>query len=243
MKKFIVSVLTFFIVFSSFFCASVPKLVLADSVKKEYLRVINEKTPFFKSVLDDEPLFFLPYTYYVKVLGSTGEFVHVELQGQSSVALDGYVFAEELFYDGLQVNEPYLNMNITTADTTVLYADPELTSPIQYIFADRQLCYYGEYEKTQNRVFFIGYNDRLGYVKESAILPFTIDNHPNPLTFLTPETPEENLSSGENSGFFSLKAVIFACLLFAGIIALIFALTNKRKTELHSNYFEENDYE
>lgn len=242
MKKIFVLILTFAMFFNGLSLPTI-KPAKAYSSKTEYLRVINKKTPFFKSVLDSEPLFYLPYTYYVKVLGQENEYTHVEIQGKSSVAIDGYVNSQDLFCDGLEVSAPYLNLNIITTSTTVLYLDPTLSTPLQYVFAERELCYYGEYTQEQGRVFFVGYNDRLGYIKENAVLPFTIPNHPNALTFLTPETPNEESFSNDREGIFSIKAVIFACLLFAGIIALIFALTNKRQTKSSFNYFEENDYE
>ena len=93
---------------------------------------------------DASPLFFLPYTYYVKVLGQSEEFYHVEAFGLGGhPALDGFVPKYMLFDDELLVENPYLRLSIYTFDTAVLYADSDLSNPIQYVFADRELCYYG----------------------------------------------------------------------------------------------------
>ena len=62
----------------------------------EYRRVIDDETGFYSSVMDANPLFYLPYTYYVKVLGEAGEFTHVEIHGEGGrAALDGYVYADQ----------------------------------------------------------------------------------------------------------------------------------------------------
>ena len=67
MKKplFFLSLLFLVLIFSVAFIQ--PKSTFAQSL---YLRVITEDTPFYKNLEDAEPLFFLPYTYYVKIIES-----------------------------------------------------------------------------------------------------------------------------------------------------------------------------
>jgi hypothetical protein len=90
----------------------------------------------------------------------------------------------------------------------------------------------------------VGYNSKLGYVKESDILPFIIDNHPNELTFLIPDTPPEQPPIIETSGGVQvLKIVIFSCLALAGIVALFIAIKNKAPSQVATSYYDENDYE
>ncbi len=219
-----------------------PRQVFAQS---EYRRVINDTTPFYKSMLDQTPLFFLPYTYYVKIISQKDNFCHVEINGENGqTGIDGFVPTEQLFYDGQEVFSPYLNLYITTVDTAVLYSDPNLSFPIQYIFAERSLLYFGENQSIHGKLFYVAYNNKLGYVKESDILPFVINNHPNELTFLPKPTPEENQTSVQtNNDFFNLKTIIIVCLLLAGIFALFIALSNKNNNAKKTNYYEENDYD
>ena len=76
------------------------------SAQTEYLRVIDKTTPFYKNVYDTTPLFYLPYSYYVKVIGLSGEYYHVELHcDNGQVAIDGYVPSERLYNDDLAVTE------------------------------------------------------------------------------------------------------------------------------------------
>ncbi len=220
-----------------------PNIAYAQT---EYRRVINSTTPFYKSTIDENPLFFLPFSYYVKVLNHNNSFCHVEINGNNGqTAIDGFVPTDQLFYDGQEVISPYLNLYITTIDTAVLYADSNLSSPIQYIFADRSLLYFGETQSANGKLFYVAYNDKLGYVKESDIFPFVIKNHPNKLTFSSaPETNVDEKIVLQSNGFpLTLKTMIIACLLLAGLIALFIALSNKKKSESQQNYYEENDYE
>ncbi len=252
MKRFIYNTLAIVLLILQFtFATMLTANVNIASAESIYLRVINEDSIFYANADESSPLFFLPYTYYVKVLGQTGGFYHVECYGtDGNAALDGYVKKENLFDDGLIVNSPFASIKITTAQTTVLYADASLQTPIQYLFAERQLKFYGSYSFNEEKSYYVGYNGRLGYVKESDIYPFTLALHPNELTFLPPEidqtlNPEENPNNNNQNSdeHFSLKIIIIICLLFAGIVALFVALNKKPSNNFVSKYYDENDYE
>ena len=242
MKKLI----SLLVIALSIFTSTLPCVKSANaSTQTEYLRVIDKTTPFYKNVYDATPLFYLPYSYYVKVIGLSAEHYHVELHGDNGqVAIDGYVPLDRLFDDDLAVNFPYLELTITTISTSVLYSDQNLSNPLQYIFPERNLYYYGEILTEQGRLFYVGYNSRLGYVKESDVLPFVINNHPNKMPSNSAELPDdESISDAKNTGLFGLRAIIIACLIFAGIISLFIAVKFSHNKQNHLNYYEENDYE
>ncbi len=224
--------------------------VYTASASSNYLRVINEQTVFYSNANDNSALFYLPYTYYVKSLGDVGAFTHVECYGTGgSPALDGYVKTLDLFDDGLIVNNPFVNLTITTATTSVLYTDSTLTTPIQYVFAERNLRYYGSYLYQDKNVYYVEYNGKLGYIKESDVYPFAIPNHPNELTFIPPAEPDLPVDGNPNTppeqteDLLSLKIIIIVCLLFAGIVALFVALKHKPNQQVATSYYDENDYE
>lgn len=214
----------------------------------EYLRIITEDTPFYKNAYDTEPLFFLPYTYYVRVLDRDQAYTHVECKADSNIpAIDGYVPTEMLFDDGLSVIEPYVNLKVKTLSTALLFEDSSLISPLQYVFAEREMVYYGNYVlQNGSIIYYVSYNNRLGYVKESDVYPFAINNHPNELTFLQPEAPSpqpEQPQTQSKSEMLSLKIIIIGCLVFAGIIGLIFAVKHKPTKSPAVTFYDENDYE
>ncbi len=215
----------------------------------EYRRIITEQTPFYLDSEGKQFLFYLPYTYYVKILNMQGDYIHIECYGTgSTVALDGYTPKDMLYYDGLTVINPYPEKVIKTANSTVLYQDINLTESIQYVFQDRELTYYGKAKSTDgNLLFCVCYNNKIGYVKEIDILPFTLENHPNELTFLNneenkPQIPIEPKPS-TNKTYTNLKTAIVACLLFAGITAIIVVSNKKTEQRIPTNYYDENDFE
>ena len=248
------SLIICFTVVSNFYLPLSTAVKTANAVGNGYLRVITDDTPFYKYPNDENCLFYLPYTYYVKVLGEDGEMTHVECYGQSTAAIDGYVPTHLLFDDDLSVSSPFADITLTTCTSAVLYADSRLTKPIQYLFSERQMYYYGAFSTDNARLYFVSYNGRLGYVKEEDVYPFEIQNHPNELTFIKDEQVEENPlpdtsetpSTQQNIAdeFFSLKVIIIVCLLFAGIVALFVALKQKPlHRETAGGYYDENEYE
>ena len=247
MKKLFVFI-SFIFIFCLFSTLTLPsRTVSAESL---YLRIIAEDTPFYQKSSDKEPLFFLPYTYYVKVIESEKSFTRVECKPNSNApAIDGFVPTDMLFSDGLEVSEPYLSLNIKTATTAVLFEDSSLSTPLQYVFPEREMNYYGKYVNQAGRIiYYVSYNERLGYVKESDIYPFTYPNHPNELTFLntkSPTLPQDESQNAiiNNDATLSIKIIIIACLLFAGIVALIFAIKNRPTRASYSTIYDENDYE
>ena len=239
MKKIIILLLIL-----SLFPVCETNIVLSEEKTSEYLRVITDDTPFYSNKTDTDPLFFLPYTYYVKVINKDDAFAHVEVYGDDGfAALDGYVPTAFLFSDNLQVLSPYLNLTVSTLQTALMYGDHNLNEPIQYVFADRDLRLYGFYPTEHGMLYFVGYNSRLGYVKETDLVPFTVPNHPNELTFLTPDTNTTVSHSPTNTSneTFSLKAAIVLCLIFAGLIALFIALKGKPRNNAAVSYYDEND--
>lgn len=226
-----------------------PKITLADSL---YLRVITEDTPFYAEENESSLLFYLPYTYYVKVLGYGSAYTHVEIYGNAFAAIDGFVPNGALFSDGLEVKNPYPEITLTTAHTCVLYADAALKNNVQYVFSARNMDYYGSLTVSGSEtLYFVGYNGKLGYVKESDVLPFSVAAHPNELTFLKPdpsEEPNDNekpADTGEQTASDeTVKWIIIGCLGAAGVVALLTAFSKKRpEKKAAAGYYDENDFE
>lgn len=249
MKKVIILISTIFFSFVSIFASLSPKKVNAENY---YLRVINENTPFYVDANGQSLLFYLPYTYYVKIINYGKEYTHVECYGTFTAGLDGYVPNDLLFDDGLEVSNPYPNIELTTSTTCILFADFNLKQQQQFIFANRSLNYYGTYTAPNGEIlYYVGYNERLGYVKESQVMPFTIPNHPNPLTFIVPEEEENPLPENDNDKNMEsyekvdpFHWIILGLLILAGLISIVIVVTGKqRNNKTAISYYEENDYE
>lgn len=206
----------------------------------EYLRIIDGETPIYEDSEMKNFLFYMPYTYYVKVLSTVGNVAHVECSGASLPAIDGYTPSERLYADGLSVPFAYADVTVTTCKSAALYSDITLANTLRYIFAERSLDYYGSVSTDTGYAYFVAYAGEVGYVKEDCLYPFTVPNHPNPLTFIETETPEQTVEPKSEGGItLTLRIIIISCLVAAGLIA---ALTFKKPKSNDAGYYDENDF-
>ena len=241
MKKFIFTLLFCAMVFNSCFCVATNSFAYEDN----YGRVVTEGVGFYKNPNPTDLVFYLPYSYYVKVLEVGEPYSLVEVYGKNDqgVTLDGYVLTSEILLDNYGIERPFLDLTVTTATTTNLYADANLSRISRSIFEGRKLTYYGYIlDDFGGYIYFVKYNDQTGYVKESAIAPFTVPLHEIPVIIESPEPPEETPLPQQNSSLDGLKTAIIVCLCLASIIiAVAFFKPKKQPTVI--NYYDENDYE
>lgn len=223
-----------------------PVSVRAEN-ETAYLKINAEKAAFY---LDDERtslLCYLPYTYYVRLIEETQNSYHVEIGAETLPKIDGYVDKLSFINDGkTDFSSPYPFLTLTTETTAVLYDDCLLTKPVQYLFKNRSMNYYGYYiDAKGDYCYYVSYNGKLGFVKESELTPFTIAKHPNSIvtTETVPTTTEPFEQEQENSNdAFGIKIAVYVCLGLGGIIALVVAIKPvKRKKE--TRYYDENEYE
>jgi len=208
----------------------------------EYLRVIDQTTLFYSEDNGNKPLFYIPYTYYVKVLNKGEVYTHVEFGGNGEV-IDGYVLTGSLFEDGLEVISPYPQISITTASQTILYYDVSLQTTVQHVFLGRTLNLFGKYlTESGDVIYYVEYNGKLGYVLENDIIPFEVPFHPNELTFISPPENPEN-SQPLTANLDSLRIIIILCLILAGLIGLTIALKTHVPKNKGVGFYDENDYE
>lgn len=248
MKKSLFLIILFCLIASPIF--RTKTLAFADT---NYLRVINSNTPFFRDSNMQSLVFNLPYTYYVKVLSVNGDTAHIECYGQTgTIAMDGYTTYSSLYKDDLNTNNPYLSLSITTISPTKLYSDISLTTAERYLFQDRALSYYGSINTENGIIYYVSYNGEFGYVKEDAVYPFTVSDHPNELTFLmqnkpTTEPELENIppetEKSQGNELLTIRIVIISCLVLAGLIALFTVKRPKKQVEPVVRYYDENEYE
>lgn len=235
----------------AFFCFlifSFSSPTLANADQAVYLRVIDEKTILYSSPSQSSPLFFLPYTYYVKVIENLGEWTHVEcFTQQGYVGIDGYVRSEKLFNDNTSPASPYLSMRVFSSSNCILYSDNSLTNGLYHVFKDRPLNFYGYYKtEDSNYLCLVEYNGKIGYVEEGFLFPFEIPLHPNELTFIPKDEPSSNptisITPEQNETNNGIKITVFCTLALAGIIALIISIKPRKKPQ-KPEFYDENDYE
>lgn len=213
-------------------------------------RAIERDVGFYKDPQASELLFYLPFTYYVRIAekGETVSRAELFAGDYSTPAIDGYVYTDSLYYDGTSPETPYCELTLTTAAPAGFYADAAATVLVRHIFENRALKFYGyTYDAEGNYVYFVDYNGELGYVREECVVPFEIAPHPAPLpqpeepeTPQTPETPPEGggaLSTG-------LKIAVIVALVLAVAVILAFSVRphNKKPEEPFEENYSDNEY-
>ncbi len=223
--------------------ALTPFSVNADT---KYLRVIDKSTPLFLNENMDDVVCYLPYTYYVALLNELDDCYHVEVFSKNAPSIDGFVKKEQLFYDGLSVNSPCPDVTLSTIEHAPLYADASFSVTQTFIFADRNLSFYGFIKDEQGAfTYLVSYGNKIGYIKEEYVCPFTIENHQNPLTFIKQEdkvTVTDSNAETPNDNAFVFRILVIVCLILAGIIALSLTIKPKKRKD-KNHYYDENEYE
>ena len=166
----------------------------------------------------------------------------VECYGNNTPAVDGYVKADLVIAYDQTPYDPYANLSLTTTTHTTLYSDADCTKKIQVVFADRQLNYYGSYiNDWGERLFFVHYNNKYGYVKEVDVAPFTIPPHPIPIIDESTDPPQQ---TGQTSSTTALiRTAIIICVSVAGFLAIIIVYKKKSDNPTQIQALPERDYE
>ncbi|PWM70537.1 MAG: hypothetical protein DBX59_10665 [Bacillota bacterium] len=224
------------------FAATASPPIKTDALSA-YGRAIERDVGFYKDPQAKELLFYLPYTYYVKIDEKSETISRAELfsGGYSTPAIDGYVYTADLYYEADAPVSPFFEKTLTTAAPAGLYADCEGKQLLRHIFENRTLKFYGcAYDADGNAVYFVDYNNELGYVKEECVFPFEIAPHPTPLPVTEePEPtppPEEPTAPEEGLG---LKIAVIVSLVLAVAVILVFSVRPAKKKE---EFYEESAY-
>ncbi len=155
---------------------------------------MNESTPFYSDYGLSMIKFYLPYTYFVKVVDAQAEVTRViYMDGQSNIPLrEGYIKTCDLFlFDGEPTN-PYPEVNIKITSDEVLFADSQKQYPKTVLTSGDLAVYYGDLTDGNEKFCYVYCNGYVGYVRKSAFAPFEIPRHSLPLT---PEIPDPPISS------------------------------------------------
>ncbi len=241
MKKFVLTLTALSVIFN---CTLFSQFT-AYANQPAYGRVLTESVAFCKNPNSSEVVFYLPYSYFVKILEVGYPYTKIEVYGENDqgTTLDGFVLTSEIALDNYGIDKPYLDLTVTTATTTNLYLDSGLTKIERAIFEGRKLTYYGYLlDDFGNYIYFVKYNDQTGYVKESCITPFTVPVHEIPVITTPDEPPETPSETPSENNLEGLKIAIILCLSLAFVIICV-AFFKPKKAPVLTNYYDENDYE
>lgn len=223
---------------------AVPRKTYAAA---KYGRAITENVGFYKNPDATGLLFYLPYTYYVRITEEGAAVSRAELfyAGGATPVIDGYVYTDTLYYESAEPVSPFYELTLTTASTAPFYADSACVNVLRYIFENRKLSCYGSVPGTGGVMYFVEYNGQLGYVKEENVMPFTFTKHPTPLP--EPEipddpVPEEPAKTGKSGLSKGLKIAVIVAVSLAALTILAYALKPEKKHK-EAAFYDDNDYD
>lgn len=250
MKNFSLKNICFLTAIVFLFSASVNRVFISrKNVKAQtetlYYRVIDYQTPFYADENGYNLLFYLPYSYYIKVISEGTTLIHAECFGKNNTpAIDGYVPKENLQQVDYEVVSPFLDLTISTCGSAVLYKDAQCETQLQLIFSNRYLGYYGNYVSLNGEnLFFVYYGGKAGYIKESDVTPFDFPLHIRPVEIPSQEIIEDKEETQQTNDLKYLKIAVITCLMLAGFFALFVAFRKKEHPQTAASYFDEEDFE
>lgn len=230
-KKLIAATSIAVIFITCFFIGFVPnKNLTRINAEEAYLRVLEENVFFYSSPEEDTAVFILPYSYYVKKIGVSGEYYHVECFGSGNTPmLDGFVKIEDVTPSN-DTSLPYLSYSITTAKDAELYFEKPLSDSFRYVFKNRTLYYYGKITVDSGEIFYcVSYNKTLGFISEEDVYPFTVPLNPDPIDVPSPASDTENDETENKRTETALKTAVAASLILAAVIIIALIVLPEKK--------------
>ncbi|MBR2616871.1 MAG: hypothetical protein IKC56_01370 [Clostridia bacterium] len=235
------------------FCALPPSRLEAFA-SVGYVRVVTPAVTLYRAPVEhrDYALFFLPETYYLKVVDEQGGFYEVEYQdGENGFpVLYGYVKKDAVSLDYSSPTPPfYQKQTLTVIKSCYVYATPNENGDLLATALQGQTVrLYGAFpDKTGESVFYyVRLGHTMGYVSASACsAPLSIP-HPDPV--ITPSVSVSIMpSEGENAPAQVRpvpKTDVLKILLILGVcLAVLLALyTAFRPKKTQERYFDEEDF-
>ncbi|MBQ3234794.1 MAG: hypothetical protein IJA97_01375 [Clostridia bacterium] len=231
LKRILIAVIISFILFlqtANFF----PVSAQTDS----YARILSNSIYIYQDQSLQEPMFAVPYSYYVKVEERTDGVVRVSYGDGDYPKIYGFMKESELSFVDYVPTSPYSVIKVSTDISDILWSDAELKTPYFNVPKNEILYYYGEIEKNDVVTCFVYYSKKLGYVDKASLNPFSITPNPDPLPEIDGEQ-EENPPDTESATKINPLGEHIQVIIIVGIsivsISVVYFLfkPSKNKTE------------
>lgn len=173
-------------------------LVLMPKVKvlasqNTYARILTKNAIVYQDVNLIEPLFVVPYTYYVKIEEELGSITKVSYgdENLNYPKIIGYIESESLTIVDYIPTNPYYVIKVSTDTQEILFNDIEQKNPYFNVPKNEVMYYLGEIEFQDNVLCYVYYSKKLGYLDKTCLNPFTITENQDKLPNLNTEPDVE----------------------------------------------------
>ncbi len=221
------------------------KISPVNAESENYARILTTDAVVYQDANLQDPIFTLPYSYYVKIenYASTSIKISFGLSDGVYPQIIGYVNADKITPVDYVPIRPYPQVKISTDVSDVLFNDFEQKKPYFNVPKDEVMYYYGEIKNQDITLCFVYYLKKLGYVDKSSINPFSVPLHPDEIKIETQggANDGENLETkptpsnaiGEN-----LQVIIIVSISIVSISVVYFLFKpSKNKTNEEQNEF------
>lgn len=248
MKRLILLFVAFFttylFVFETYYYSQIPLNVVKTYAElPRYGRILTEDAGFYSDKGDDFK-FYIPYSYYVKIL-SVGELyskVSYGYEDNKYPIINGYVYTENLHISDYVPTSPFAVITLTVISDGVLFGNIDLTEQKVGVCSGKQVFYYGDaYATNGEDLCYVCYDGYLGYMRLSCFSSFTIKLNPDPIDYPEIESSTYSNQTAEKSSFFKndkIQLMIIACIsiVSVSVVYLLFKpqdtrITNKTRNE------------
>ena len=166
--------------------------------QEQWARIVNENTPLYSDQSLTMIKFYLPRSYFLKVVNAQEQSTRVVyMDGRIGLPLkEGYVKTCDLFlFDGIPSN-PYPELELTVITDEVLFSDTNKQYPKAVLTQGSVATYYGQLNVNNENFCYVYCNGYVGYVRKSAFATFEIPPHSLPLN---EQSSQDEESSNEST--------------------------------------------
>lgn len=222
MKKF--AAIVFCLLLSA--ACVLPAHAAAEEDAPSYARVTEEGVYFYSAPAAGAGLFILPRTYFVKIVGTAGEYLRVRYLDDSGDgrALEGYCRTDEVTPVSFTPQTPYLVYSVLVTYSAGEGAAPDSDLSEYTVSAD----YYGEFAYGSAACYYVRIGGKFGYVPASAC---SVVDYPENTEHLFEESPSDEGNSPQKSGAPGAAGIVLICVLAVAALGALYFLFRPAKAK------------
>ncbi len=207
----------------------------AKAESGEFARISTSGVYLYSSPNENDGLFMLPQSYFVKITGETNDYYYVSYLTDELpyVKINGYCKKPEITRVSYTPDTPYLKYQ---TEITYTLSNELLDNPLSTY--KTLAVYYGEFNFGTSVFYYVNLNGQFGYIPSSncSKLDYPVNTEH---TFSENETPPKSeLSSTQNN---AVRIVLICTLSVFAIGAIYFLFKPQKAKNAPKPFYDENE--
>lgn len=208
--------------------APTPTALSAKAEGETYAVAVNENVWFYGSKNEDDKLFCIPESYYVKIISREEEFTFCEYLKDTTPykRITGYCLTSALTFVDFVPERPYLFREVTMQ----YKLDGANFGSGKFATVDVTYVYYGTRYVNEQLYFYVGKNGEYDYVPAEKELSFEHN------TDYLPDPAEPTAASAKSSGGLSAVQIVLITLAAVAVIVVAVFVAHGKKSAPSENF-------